>query len=165
MREKLGEVEEIRKNGKETSVKIILEFCTSSQFTCCSGVFQRVCCTDGVSSLGGTSHSSLVNGTNPELVQASFLESKYWVVAHFLNVHIAAHPLALTHVISGKELTKERRGYKKKVIDLVKGQRRKFTFEALHVQSAGCNRCKAFQLLNNASEMVNTPLRPVTAPR
>lgn len=102
-----------RKMGKKQVLQSFLEFRTGTPFTCCSGVFQRVRCTDGVSGLGGTSHSSLVSGTNPELVQTSFLESTYRVVAHFLNVHIAAHPLTLAHITSGKEVTKERRGYEK----------------------------------------------------
>lgn len=90
-------------------------------FTCGPGVFQGVLRTDGVSSLGGTSNSSLVNSTNPELVQTPFLEPKYWVVAHFLNAHIATHPLPLTDIISGKEVTK--------VIDLVRRQIQKFMFK------------------------------------
>lgn len=126
MREELGEVE------------LFLEFCTGSPFTCCSGVFQRVPCADGVSSLGRTSHSNLVNGTNPELVQASFLESKYRVAARFLNVRIAAHPLAPTHVTSGKESTKERRGYKEKKRNR-SGQETK---EDIHVGSTSCAVCR-----------------------
>lgn len=103
-----------RNMGNKRVLQSFLKCCTGSSFTCYSGVFQRVRCTDGVSRLGGTSYASLVNGTNPELVQTSFLESKYRVVAHFLNVRIAAHPLTLTHIISGKEVRKERRGYAKK---------------------------------------------------
>lgn len=37
------------------------------------GVFQGVCSEDGFSSLGGASFSSLIDSTNPELVQSSFL--------------------------------------------------------------------------------------------
>lgn len=76
--------------------------------TCCPRVFQRVRSTHRLTSLGGTSHPGLVNSTNPELVQTPFLEPKHRVVAHFLNVHVAAHPLALTDVISEKELAEER---------------------------------------------------------
>lgn len=76
--------------------------------TCCPGVFQRVRRTHWLTSLGGMSDPGLVNGTNPELVQTPFLEPKHRVVARFLNVHVAAHPLTLTDVISEKELAEER---------------------------------------------------------
>lgn len=66
-------------------------------------MFQRVCCEDGVSGLGGASDSSLVNGTNPELVHRSFLKPKHRVVAHFLNVHVAAYPFTPSNIMSEGE--------------------------------------------------------------
>lgn len=72
------------------------------------GVFQGVCSEHGFGSLGGASRSSLVNRTNPELVQSSFLQAKHRVVARFLNMHIAAHPLTLSDIISERERRKKK---------------------------------------------------------
>lgn len=95
-----------------------LDQAADSLFTCSPGVFQRVSCTDGVSRLGGTSHSGLVNSTNPELVHASFLEPKYWVAAQFLHLWIAAHPLPLTDIMSAEECKRSDKQVKTKALIL-----------------------------------------------
>lgn len=129
--------------------------------TCCPGVFQRVRHTHRLTSLGGTSHPGLVDGTNPELVQTPFLEPKHWVVAHFLNVRVATHPLILTDIISEKELAEER-GREKK--NLLRTQRKTFILIAHDAPSVGCSHCKASQFVDVTSKLVNAPSRVIIAP-